>query len=116
MRRVQHLPKFVAAMYDVGLCLLVTAEDVWQFRVPPVRDVVVLRILSQNSSLYRVSRVLVHENEGLKVVPHDGRDLLRGHLERSFSGQQDVTPPGGSENGSEQRARCIADRTPDKSP
>ena len=49
-------------------------------------------------------------------MPHDGRDLLHGHLERSFSGQQDVTPSGGSENGSEQRAGCIADRTPDKRP
>src|SRR5262245_39821200 len=48
MQRVQHLLKFVAGKYDVGFCLLVTTEDIWQFRVPPVRDVVVLRILTQN--------------------------------------------------------------------
>src|SRR5262245_30823714 len=53
MRRVQHLLKFVAGMYDVGFRLLVTTQDIWQFRVPPVRDVVVLRILTQNGSLYR---------------------------------------------------------------
>src|SRR5215472_7549437 len=116
MRRVQHLLQFVAGIYDVGFCHLVTREDIWQFRIPPVRDVVVLGVLTQNGSLYCVSRVVDHENEGLKVMPYDGRELLRGHLERSFSGKQDVTPPGGSENGSEQRACRIADRTPDKSP
>src|SRR5262249_433638 len=115
MRRVQHLLKFLAGMYDVGFCLPVTTEDIWQFRVPPVRNVVVLRVLAEYASLHCVPLVLVHEDPGLKVMPHDSRDLLGGQLERSFSGQQDVTPPWGSKNGSEQRARCVADRTPDES-
>src|SRR5215472_11237736 len=116
MRRVQYLLQFAASLNDVGFCLLLTAEDTWQFRIPPVRDVIVLRVLTQNGSLYCVPRVLVHENEGFKVMPHYGRDLLDGHLERSFSGKQDVAASGRSENSSEQRACCIADRTPYKCP
>src|SRR5215813_9820695 len=103
MRTVQHALKFVTGMDDVSVCLLVTAEDVWQFRAPPGRDVVVLRILPKNSSFDGVTRVLIHEDERLEVVPQHRRDLLCGHLERSFSGQQDVTMTGGSKNGSEQR-------------
>src|SRR5262249_8539761 len=101
---------------DVGFCLRVTREDIWQFRIPPVRDVVVLGVLTKNGSLYCVSRVVDHENEGLKVMPHDGGELLRGRLERSFSGKQDMTPPGRSENGSKQRGSRIADRAQTKAP
>src|SRR5262245_4467721 len=110
MRGVQHLLQFVAGLYDVSFCFLLATEDIWQFRIPPVGDVVVLRVLTKNGSLYRVSRVLINENPGPKVVPYDGGDLLNGHLERPFSSKQDVSPPGGSENGSEQRACGIADR------
>ena len=44
-------------------------------RIPPVGDVVVLGVLAQNGSLYCVSRVVDHEDEGLKVMPQDGREL-----------------------------------------
>src|SRR6516164_11860451 len=114
MRRVQHFLQFVASLNDVGFCLLVTREDIWQFRIPPVRDVVVPGVLTENGPLYCVSRVVDHEDEGLKVMPHDGREFLYGHLERSFSGKQDMTPSGGSENSSEQCGCRITDRTPDK--
>src|SRR5262249_28448662 len=72
MWSLQYLLKIVAGIDDVGFCLLVTTEDIWQFRVAPVRNVVVLRILAQNGSLYGISRVLVQENVRLQVVPHDG--------------------------------------------
>src|SRR5215467_9751514 len=101
MRSVHHLLQFVAGPNDVGLCLLVATEDIRQFRVSPIRDVVVLRVLTPNASLYCVSLILVYENPGLKVVPQNGRDLLNGHLERSFSCKQDMTPSRGSENGSQ---------------
>src|SRR5215813_7280580 len=115
MRSVQHLLQFITGCYHEGFCLLLMTENIRQFRIAPVRDVVVLCILSQNGSLDRVSRVLVHENEGLKIVAHDRRKLLHGHLERSFSGKQDMTPSGRRENGSKERTRCITYRTPDKS-
>ena len=59
MRRVQDLLEFDAGLDDVGLCLFVTREDIWQFRVAPVRDVVVLGVFTQYGSLYCVSRVLL---------------------------------------------------------
>src|SRR5215467_225710 len=111
MLRVPFLLQFVSCSDDVGFRLLVTGEYIWQFRIPPVRDVVVVGGLTQNGSLYCVSRVVDHENEGLKVVPHDGRELLNRHLERSFTSKQYMSPPGGSENGSKQRSCRISDRT-----
>src|SRR5215469_10863197 len=116
MGSVQHLLQFVAGLNDVGVSLLFTRENIWQFPIPPVRDVVVFGVLTENGSLYGVSRVVDQGNEGFKVMPHDGRELLHRHLERSFSGKQNVTPPRRSENGPEQCRRRIADRTPDKGP
>src|SRR5215469_16281805 len=58
MRSVQHLLQIAAALNDVSICLLLTREDIWQFRIPPVCNVVVLGVLTQNGSLYRVYRVV----------------------------------------------------------
>ncbi len=55
MRRVQHLLQFIAALDDEGLRLFVTTEYIWQFRIAPVRDVIVLGILTQNGSLRCIS-------------------------------------------------------------
>src|SRR5215469_9258766 len=109
MRSVQHLLQFVPGLNDVGFCLPLTRENIWQFRIPPIRDIVVSGVFTQNGSFYRISRVVDHENERLKVMPQHCGEFLRSHLERSLSGKQDVTPPRRSENGPEQRTGRIAD-------
>jgi hypothetical protein len=46
MRRVQHLLQLVAGLNDVGFRRIVSTENMMQFRIPPVRDVNVLRVIA----------------------------------------------------------------------
>src|SRR5262249_2392482 len=70
--------------------------------------------LAENRSLDRVALVLIHEDPRLEIMPHDRRDLLHSQLQRSISGEQDVTSAGRGEYRAEQRGGGVTDRAPDE--
>ena len=84
---VQGVIKLGAGGYFRGVPA-VAAEGLWQFRVAPVRDVVVFNggFLAEKP-FDEIARVVEDEDDWFGIIASELRDFLRGELMCTFTGE-----------------------------
>src|SRR6202162_2008179 len=76
--RTQHVVEFFHGAHHEGFRGGIGSKHLGKFGVSPIRDVVVMRLLTQDGALDGVAGVVDQEDDRLEVMSQNGRQFLGG--------------------------------------